>query len=146
MTFSYSNNPGTSSRDLLRFLTGETTQELSVLSDEEIDYLLTQQTDVTQAAITAVKRILAALSQDNLVSADGITRDIKGRREALTALLTNLKQETILTGTGAVPFVGGVSRDEEETQRERTDRVPHSFELGRDDYDQLVQDPEEIRR
>ena len=53
MTFSYSGNPGSSTRDLVRFLVQDTLAADAVFQNEEIDYLVTAWTDGYAAAVAA---------------------------------------------------------------------------------------------
>jgi hypothetical protein len=60
MTFSYSGNPGASTRDLIRFLIQDTDSTDAIFQNEELDYLVTTWTNgyagaVAAADIAAVK-------------------------------------------------------------------------------------------
>lgn len=76
MSFTYSGDPSTSTLDAIRFALGDTVEELALLQDEEINYLITQYPNKSgllaaafrQAAtclgIRAVKRTLGPQSED----------------------------------------------------------------------------------
>lgn len=53
MTFSYSGNPGSSTRDLVRFLIQDTVSADAIFQNAEIDYFVTTWTDGYAAAIAA---------------------------------------------------------------------------------------------
>lgn len=91
MTYSYSGNPSLTAKDAVRFLTGDTLEEVSLLSDEEIAYLLAQSAEPAVAAQHGVRAMLAKCASDTVISADGMTRDLTGRREALAARLRELQ-------------------------------------------------------
>jgi hypothetical protein len=53
VTFSYSGNPSSSTRDLVRFLVQDTASATKVFENEELDYLVTTWTDGYAAAVAA---------------------------------------------------------------------------------------------
>jgi len=53
MTFSYSGNPASSTRDLVRFLIQDTVSADAVFQNAELDYLVTTWTDGYAAAVAA---------------------------------------------------------------------------------------------
>lgn len=53
MAFSYSGNPGASTRDLIRFLIQDTEAADAIFQNEELDYLVTTWTDGYAAAVAA---------------------------------------------------------------------------------------------
>lgn len=65
MTWTYSGNPGSSSRDAVRFLIGDTAGGDQLVSDEEIAYLLTEETTVRSAAGRACEAIAAAFGRNS---------------------------------------------------------------------------------
>lgn len=64
MTWTYSGNPKESLKDYVRFLCGDTDEDMPLLQDEEIQFLLERHKSVTQAAIAACKAIIAKLSRE----------------------------------------------------------------------------------
>ena len=59
MAFTYSGNPGSSTRDLVRFLISDTNSSDPMFQDAEIDYLITLWgTDGYGAAIAAVRTLI----------------------------------------------------------------------------------------
>lgn len=65
MTWTYSGNPGDSTRDEIRFLIGDTDTTDQLLSDEELDYLIGVWADAYAAAIAAVSALIAKGSRDS---------------------------------------------------------------------------------
>lgn len=55
MTFSYSGNPASSTRDLVRFLIQDTASTTAVFQNEELDYLVTTWTNGYAAAVAAAE-------------------------------------------------------------------------------------------
>lgn len=92
MTLTYNDTMPTS-RDQVRFITGDTDGYADAyLSDNELDYILEGEPNITKAAIIAVERLLAryATLADN-VSLDGISYSFTNRQDQLRTTLTALK-------------------------------------------------------
>lgn len=123
--FSYF-GPSVSAKDAVRFLTGDTTENVALLSDDEITYCLTlASNDTRQASIQALQAMLAKVAADTLVSADGMIRDLKLRRDLLQARLTRLEENE--SAIAALPFAGGLSLSERESNRDDSDLVQPAF-------------------
>lgn len=63
MTWTYSGDPSSSVRDAVRFTVGDTDETEELVSDEEIDYLLTIHNGVGMAAVGAARAIAAKYSR-----------------------------------------------------------------------------------
>lgn len=132
MSFSY-NGPSAGLIDEVRYRVGDTVEALALLTDEEIAWELSEASnDALQASLAAVDKMLALCAHDTLTSADGITRDVSGRKTALEAIRTQLVTRMALAG--AAPWAGGVSVSEQETRRADTDLIAPDFYRGRDDH------------
>lgn len=64
MAWTYSGDPASSAKDLVRFLCGDTDSNMPLLTDEEIQYLLSVESNVRKAAQAACERILAILAKE----------------------------------------------------------------------------------
>lgn len=64
MAWTYSGDPATSDKDLVRFLCGDTDSTMPLLTDEEIQYLLSVKANAQKAAQAACQRILAKLARE----------------------------------------------------------------------------------
>lgn len=67
MAWTYSGNPGTSPRDEVRFLLGDTTNTKQSLTDEEIDYMLTSAGGIALTA--AIEGAYALSARHSAISA-----------------------------------------------------------------------------
>lgn len=63
MAWSYSGNPGASNLDEVRFLIADTDSTSQLLSNEEINYLLTAYGDAYAAAVASVVALIAKASR-----------------------------------------------------------------------------------
>lgn len=69
MSWSYSGNPADSKLDEIRFLLGDTTEDSTSLSDEEIIYILAQNSDVVRAsAADAAERTAGRFLKKSIAS------------------------------------------------------------------------------
>ena len=62
MTWTYSGNPGASTLDEVRFLIQDTNEDDELLSNEEINYLITSYGDPYSAAVAAVSSLIGRLA------------------------------------------------------------------------------------
>ena len=125
MTWTYSGNPGASALDEVRFLIQDTDTTDQLLSNEEINYLLTQfAQDAFGAAISAITALIAKGSRvvEESKTVGDLSLSIKsGARVAQwEQLLRTLKAEQFRRNPGApvynenafVPTVDRVDEDE----------------------------------
>ena len=131
MTYSYSGDPGASSKDAVRFATGDVDLSDQQLSDEEIAYLLVQRGDVLNAAVAACHRLAAKYSRLVSRAVGDLRIEHQQRRQAYMELARTLRAEGAIGGI--VPYAGGISLADKETDEDDTDRVQPFFtrELGR---------------
>jgi hypothetical protein len=111
MSFSYSNDPGTSSIDEVRFLLGDIAAP-GLLSDEEINYYITKVantfSDVTMAAAFCADAIAARYAGEVSISADGVTYSGDQLQQKYTTLAVSLRSTyNQLQQQGAEAFAGG---------------------------------------
>lgn len=64
MTWTYSGDPRATQKDYVRFLCGDTDEQVPMLQDEEIEFLLEEHKSVTQTAKASCKAIIAKLSRE----------------------------------------------------------------------------------
>ena len=65
MTWSYSGNPASSDTDAVRFLVADTQTSDQLISNEEINYLLTVYNDPAFAAVAAARAIAAKFARQS---------------------------------------------------------------------------------
>ena len=63
MSWTYSRDPSVSDRDKVRFLIGDTDVDDQLISDEEIDWLLTEESSVTSASVRACETVAAKFAR-----------------------------------------------------------------------------------
>lgn len=97
MTWTYSGNPGASDRDEVRFLIQDTDTNDQLLSNEEIDYLLTSYVDPYSAAVAAIVSLIgkAARSEEESKSVGdlSLSRKAGARLAQWEALKRHLETE-----------------------------------------------------
>lgn len=120
----YTGSPSTSATDRIRLSVGDTDTSLEYLSDAEYTYLLTKNSSNELAAsIEAARIILFHLSRftrerAGLIEVYGADR-FKQYKEALVEWLSNPSLTTIV----AVPYAGGISIEDMQTNADDSDRV-----------------------
>lgn len=106
MTFSYSGDPSTGARDELRFLVQDVDENLQLLSNEELDYLLNKWLpmfdSVTFVAAIAAQSISRKFAGVTTVSADGVTVQIGDLSERYATVAQRLRDEYRTQNTAGV--------------------------------------------
>lgn len=130
MSWSYDPNLSTD-RDRVRFLIGDTDTNDQLLSDEELDYLLTQYS-VYEAAAVACEAIAAKYAR----KADKEVGDLSIKWSQVSDQYTKKAQELrkqAKVSNPAVPFAGAISISQKETVEADADRTIPAF--SRDQFD-----------
>lgn len=140
--WSYSGNPLSSSRDLVRFLIGDTLASRPLLKDLEIDAVLSFQPNPVWAAAACADAIA------NLF-ASKVDKAIGQTRISLSQQVKHYQQMADrfrAGGPGNLPggdgsaervggiFVGGVDKDENQSIRDDASVEQPSFNVGQDDH------------
>lgn len=112
-TWTYSGDPATSELDAVRFQIQDTDLSRKLLTDEELNFLLERQrplyNDPLIAAEQACRIISIRYAGETSISADGVTIDTTGLRQAYIeagAELRALREE--LQGVAPAPWAGGI--------------------------------------
>ena len=124
MAFTYSGNPAANPIDLLRFLVGDTVAGVALLGDQEILYLIATHGTAQAAVIPALRAMLRLCLHDTIVGADGITKDLRWRQDALKDQLREAEREQAYL---ALPAWGGTSKALRDARREETDYLQPAF-------------------
>ena len=150
MTWSYSGNPASSTKDLVRFLIGDTSPtavppdpvpSFVLVSDEEINAVLSYQSNPVYAAAAICDSLSAKFSVqvDRTIGATSVRSS--QRADAYAKLATRLRAG----GAGNLPggdgsgervgdmVVGGLDVSENEALREDSSTEQPSFNVGQDD-------------
>lgn len=94
MAFTYSGNPGSSTRDLVRFLISDTDANDPYFQDSEIDYLITiWGTDGYTAAIAAVRTLIGRESDGSSTSKKVADLQLTNSSGSITAKWQQLIQQ-----------------------------------------------------
>lgn len=126
MTWTYSGNPASSDVDNVRFRIGDTNTSDQQLSDEEIEWLLTQYGTAIGAALGACDALIAKYAR--LV--DSRSADVSVSSSQRLAHYRDLKttlQSQSASIAGVAPYVGGISIAAKESVEQDTDRVKPFF-------------------
>lgn len=125
MAWTYSGNPGSSSRDAVRFLVGDTNSRAQKLQDGEIDWLVSQYTNVYKAAGYAARAIAAKFADLVDKSLGDFRLAYSQRQQAyLNMAKTYLNQAAART---AMPYAGGISRSDKMIDQMNTDLEQPTF-------------------
>jgi hypothetical protein len=141
MTWTYSGDPTLSTRDQVRFLIGDTNSSTPIFQDEEIDWLLTQNTNVYLAAASAADAAASGVvavggnsaTKTKTVGALSISYGDTEKAKDWRTLASQLRVRAALTRT-IVPYSGGISKSDKATRQQDSDWNKPSFARGMHDY------------
>jgi len=135
VTWTYSGNPASSTRDLVRFLIADTDIDDQLLSNEELDYLVTTWTDPFASAIAAVRQLIAqaarSYTESRTVGSTTISENPQQRVDQWMRLLGSLQSQRatqfpafpVVNANAIVPTV-----DKDKTDEAGTDFVVGQFD------------------
>lgn len=102
-------DPSQSPKDAVRFAVGDTDSKRPQLQDGEIVYCLSQRSgDIQAAAVMACEAIIAQLGRLCDQSVGSVAKSFSQLQANYKVTLDNLRRSA--SGSGGIPFVGGVSR------------------------------------
>ena len=135
MTWIYGGDPENSERDAVRLLVGDTDPNDELVTDEEIQYALSQSRTVPGAASLTANAVAALFSRDVDIDVSGASFSESQRAEHYRTLASRLSRMAASAPPrsgvkGPVPVVSGVSRSDMDTVREDSDRVRPEFRRG----------------
>lgn len=133
MAWTYSGDPANSDRDAVRFLVQDTDTNDQLVTDEEIDWLLSQTSGVYSAATEAAKAIAASFAR--LADTDIESVSVKYSQKQKQYLQLSARLEIKATsGAGlAAPDVNGVSISDMVAVQQDQDRPKDRFYRGQFD-------------
>lgn len=140
---SYSGNPAANTKDLVRFLLGDTTNVAATefLTDAEINAVLAIQPNPVWAAAACADAIAGKVSRKVDKSIGKTSVKLSQQVDAFRKLADRLRAG----GAGSLPggdgsanpaggvFIGGATISENDSIHEDTDLVQPSFSIGQDD-------------
>lgn len=120
MAWSYSGNPSSSERDAVRFLVGDTDTNDQLLSNEEIDYLVTLHGSVHRIASESARAIAAKFARLMNRSIGGLSADFSAKYRQYLELADNLLEKDEVSPVS--PFISGFGRSAKEAVELDSDR------------------------
>ena len=127
MTFTYTDDPANNDRDAVRLLSGDTDSSEFFLSDAEVDYAISKESNITAAAARACEMIAAKMAREVALRAGAsgeLRLELQQIFEAYTQRAKELRREAI---ANAVPYAASISTSEKNDQLDDSDRVSPFF-------------------
>jgi hypothetical protein len=109
MTWTYSGDPASSTKDAVRFLIGDTSAKAPELSDEEVLWLLETEGGVDRAAARGAEALTSKYASIIDKSIGGASISASQRFEHYRQLASRLWASTSLVG---VPWAGGIDAND----------------------------------
>lgn len=134
----YTGDPSNRPIDLVRVLVGDTNVTDMLLFDSEVQWCIDEQGEGLPGAVRACELIVAKFSRDVDYGAGKTRESASKTSEQYRALAQDLKNRLAL---GAVPWVGGLSESEAETDVADTDLRQPQFYRDQFANPQAPQDP-----
>lgn len=125
MTWSYSGDPSESDLNEVRFLVGDTDSTDQLLTDEEIEWALTEESNTILVAAKLARALAAKYSR----KVDKSVGDLKISYSQLSKQFSSLADDLEDKGgiASGLPYLGGISKDDKDNIREDDDRVRPAF-------------------
>lgn len=131
MTWSYSGDPSTSDKDMVRLLIGDVDEDDQLLSDEEIEAVLAVYTNIHLASSVLAESISGMFSRLADKSIGDYSISLSQMSEQYRLLADRLRRYmSISASIKAQPFAGGISRQQKTEAVQNEDRVTPSFKRG----------------
>ena len=130
--WTYSGNPALNDKDEVRFLSGDTSTGNQLVTDSEIEWALTEESDNTYRAAALVCESIASIkTQDADMKVGDLSVSASKLAESFTKKASDLRRRA--TARGVSIYVGGISQSRKTTVESDSDRVVPFF--TRDDFD-----------
>jgi hypothetical protein len=127
MSWAYSGDPSQSTKDAVRFAIGDTISSDPLLQDEEISYILSINSSVSDAAYAACVGIVAKFSR----LADKEVGKVKIKYSQKAKQYQQLADKLWLNaGVVVMPYAGGISVADKQAMQEDNGIVQPSFKRG----------------
>ena len=143
MSWVYSGDPGFSDKDQVRFQVGDTDGTDQQVSDEEIEWAITETASTRGAAAIIARAIAAKYARLTDMSVGDLRQSYSQRQEHYTELAERLERQEGLRSLNDM-YAGGISESDKETQEEDTDRVSPNFKIGMHDNPGSSTDTEDV--
>lgn len=124
--WTYSGDPAASNKDAVRFLSGDTSTGSQKLTDSEIAWALSQESDDTYRAAALTLDALASKKSDEAdMSVGDLSIKASQKADSYTKKAKSLRALSI--GRGVSIFAGGISETRKAAVETDTDRVEPFF-------------------
>jgi len=145
MTWSYSGNPASSDKDTVRFLVGDTKTDDPLVTDEEIDWAITEEINKYCAAALIAESISAYFAtQADLVKIGPIWEQYTKRSENYAKKAKDLRNKSSNKNTFAV-YAGGIDIADKINHYNDTTLIQPEFTKGFTDMDAVDTTPTDVR-
>lgn len=128
--WTYSGDPSTSARDLLRFDIGDTDENSPLLQDTELNYVIDNQSSQHRRVADCFERIGRKILQRPNFALDKWRED---RHDVAKSFLEQAK-ELRKRGAAAGLYAGGISKADKLTREQDTDRDEPFAYIGMDEF------------
>lgn len=132
MTFTYSSTDLSTTLAVVRLLLGDTDSSDPQLTDEEIAAFTTRYGGVYFPAAAACDALASKYARYTSKTVGRLSIQYGERAEHYAKLADQLRRQAATSAL--VPYAGGISDSDKQTQEADTDRVKPQFLLGMDDY------------
>lgn len=136
MSWSYSGDPAYNSRDKVRFLIQDTNSADQLLADEEVDWLLGQNSDAYMAAASAADTIAGKYARvADSKSIGDLSVSYSSRASRYESLAAQLRTRAGRTGAAPTPYAGGIRISDRDVDLANTDLTRRfSFKVEEREY------------
>lgn len=141
MTWTYSGDPSSTSRDAVRFLIGDTDNTSQLVTDEEIAYILTQEGSASSAAARVCRSLAAKYARFMDQSVGDLNISYSQRFKQFSEMAAKLESDA--SSRTGIPYAGGISQTDKDSRESDTDRILPVSKVGAHDYPGISQIDEE---
>ena len=132
MTWSYSGDPSASDKDAVRFTIQDTDSSDQQMSDEEVNWLLTEYGSVRAAAIAAARTLAAKYARSVDKAVGDLRLSLSQKHAHYQSLVAQLEKSSAII---AIPWAGGISAADKQAYEDDSDRVRPKFGKNLHEYD-----------
>lgn len=125
--FTYTNDPGKTPRDAVRFLVGDTNRSRVLLDDKEVDWAIGENPNQFMAAAMLANHLCGVFSSKADITVGGVSKSLSSIAEAFRKKAKDLKREACTNVRVAFPAITRAGKEALEEDESLT--VP-SFSRG----------------
>lgn len=133
MSFTYSSTDISTDLAKVRTLIWDTDSTDALLTDEQVNFFLAQDSNIYKAASNAAKAIAAKYAGNVDKIVDDMSLADSQKYKQYSDLASELLTKSKIHGGGGI-YAGGISISDKDSVEDDTDRVLPAFELGQFDY------------